>query len=96
MSRDHIVSIRLTDEERARLGRLAAAAGRTPSEYVRRAALPPPAAPAPNSYTSGVAPGHCVVTPAPLSAGTPGVVWEDGTVGPTWHGWGLGVSGEAA
>lgn len=71
MNRDNIVSVRLTDSERTALERL----GR-PSDVFRRLlrdALTPPAPPVVvlPITTAGIAPGY-------------GVVWADGTCGPTW------------
>ncbi len=85
--RDHIVSARFTEAERARLGRLADAEGLTPSEYLRRAALPSPPAQVLDLATSGIAPGHTAVwaDPVAITGNRTAVVWADGTTGPTWH-----------
>lgn len=88
-SRQNIVSVRLTDRERDTLRRRAAAEGCTPSEYLRRLVTLPPPGDVLYGDTSAIAPGYAVVLPTPFSLSTPGVMWEDGTVGPTWHsrGW---------
>lgn len=69
MTRDHIVSIRLTDEEHAALKRL----GR-PSEVLRHVLR-----------ESRRPPEQVVIIPATTSPVAPGyVMWMDGTVGQSW------------
>lgn len=87
MRRDHIVSIRLTDEEQSRLRRIADAAGATVSDLVRGYVRETMAPPLPLGLSAGTSTTHVWVTPEfrqAIGMSATVVLWADGTVGPQY------------
>lgn len=86
MRRDHIVSIRLTDDEQLRLRHIADAAGMTVSDIVRGYVHEAMAPPLPLGASTGTSTTHVWVTPEYRQAigMSTSAVWVDGTVGLQW------------
>jgi hypothetical protein len=84
--RNNIVSIRLSDDERARLARRAAAAGCTVSElirsWVRDQVTPAPALE--ETFTTGVDFLYSYISPEAQPRFGVSIVWPDGSMGGTY------------